>query len=306
VPSTGFNIPIVFLVFKRPALTARVFEQIRLARPSRLFVVADGPRRGNAVEAEQCRAVRSVIEAGIDWPVEVVRDYADENLGLAKRVSSGISRAFEHVERAIILEDDCLPDGSFFPFCAELLDRYQTDERVGQVTGCSFRSAPPVNGDSYYFSRYPHCWGWATWRRAWRQYDHGMSAWNAADRRAALLGDLESAAERAYWTHAFNATAKGRIDSWAYRWTLTCWAHGWLSVIAAHNLVSNIGYTPDATHTDTSTDLAALSTRPVSFPLHHPKHVERDHRTDQVIGERCFRRASFLHRLGRRLRAALR
>jgi len=302
MPPAGLDVPVVFLVFNRSELTARVFARIREARPARLFIVADGPRLNRPGEAEKCRQVRDTIEQGVDWPCEVVRDYADTNLGCARRVSSGITRAFEQVERAIILEDDCLPDPTFFPFCAELLERYEGDERIAQIAGCSFRPTPPADGSSYSFSRYPHCWGWATWRRAWRTYDHAMTAWTVPARQREVLREIEAAAERKYWRHAFSGTLRGRHDSWAYRWTLSCWDRRGLSAVAAQNLVSNIGYGEAATHTDANGAIAALPTRSLAWPLRHPSRVERDPAADAAVGRLCFRRPFLLWRCWHRFR----
>lgn len=302
MPVAGLDVPVVFLVFNRPELTARVFACIRGAQPARLFIVADGPRSDCPGEADRCCRVRELIERGVDWPCELVRDYSEANLGCARRVSSGITRVFDQVERAIVLEDDCLPDPTFFPFCAELLERHRDDERIAQIAGCSFRHSPPADGESYYYSRYPHCWGWATWRRAWRHYDHAMTAWADPAQRRAVLRSIESPAERRYWRHAFAGTLTGRHDSWAYRWTLACMARSSLSVVAGVNLVSNIGYGAEATHTDAEGSLAAIPAVPLSFPLRHPSVVDRDRATDRAVGLRCFRRPGLWTRCWRRLR----
>lgn len=302
--TAGLNVPVVFLVFRRPELTARVLARIREARPSRLFVVADGPRRGRAEDAAGCAEVRRVIERGVDWPCELTRDYAPENRGCAARVSSGITAAFAAADEAIILEDDCLPDASFFPFCAELLARHRDDERVAQVAGCCFL-APPAGPESYFFSRYPHCWGWATWRRAWRHYDHDLAAWRDPATRARVLGAIEDPRERAYWQDAFDRTAAGRTDSWAYRWTLSCWARGAWSANATANLVTNVGFGAQATHTAGDSPGAALPVAPLSFPLHHPPRVERDAARDAGVGRRCFQPRGWAGRIRSRVRRLL-
>ena len=295
MPPAGIDVPVVILVFNRPEPTARVFARIRDARPGQLFVVADGPRPDHPADAAACRGVRELIEQGVDWPCEVVRIYADTNLGCAARVSSGITAVFGQVEQAIILEDDCLPDPSFFPYCKELLQRFGDDERVAQIAGCSFRRSPPAGGESYYFSRYPHCWGWATWRRAWREYDHDM-AWTDTSRRSAVMRNIESSEERAYWEHAFSGTHRDLHDSWAYRWTLACWDRNRLSIVAAKNLVSNIGYGPQATHTRNDSAIADLPVHAMELPLVHPVKVVRDIDADLATSELCFRRFGFWKR----------
>lgn len=169
-------IPIIFMIFNRPDTTKQAFETIRAAKPKKLLVVADGPRPGKPGEADKCAATRAIIEE-VDWDCEVHRNFSDMNLGCRQRVASGITWAFSLVDKAIILEDDCLPSQSFFRYCAELLDRYEHDDRVMMVSGNNHLFGHTDVAESYYFSRYPHCWGWATWRRAWMKYDLNMSQW---------------------------------------------------------------------------------------------------------------------------------
>ncbi len=189
---------VALLLFRRPEETARVFERIREARPSRLFLIADGPRPGNEEDARGCEEARAVVER-VDWPCDVVRDFAEENLGLKRRIPSGLDRVFSEVEEAIVLEDDCLPHPSFFPYCAELLDRYRDDERIVHITGSQLLRIPPAEA-SYHFSRYPHVWGWASWRRAWDLYDVDLADWHAddeAERTARLRRMFEEEDEQA-------------------------------------------------------------------------------------------------------------
>src|SRR5687767_13684909 len=162
--------PVALLVFNRPQATARVFEAVARARPPRLLVVADGPRADRPDDGELCHQTRAIIER-VDWPCEVMKDYSDTNLGCRKRVSSGLDWVFSNVADAIILEDDCLPEPSFFPFCEELLERYRDDERVAMIRAGNFLEGRRVASTSYYFSRWFHIWGWATWARAWKHND---------------------------------------------------------------------------------------------------------------------------------------
>src|SRR3954451_2850867 len=164
------------IIFRRPEYTARVFERIREARPERLFVIADGPRPGNADDARRCEQARAVVE-GVDWRCEVVRDFAEENLGLKRRIPSGLDWVFDEVEEAIVLEDDCLPHPSFFGYCEEALARHRDDARVTTISGDCFDFAGERGSASYRLSRYPLIWGWATWRRAWRAHDPALRRW---------------------------------------------------------------------------------------------------------------------------------
>jgi hypothetical protein len=293
--------PVVWVVFNRPDCAARSLAAIRAARPRRLYVVADGPRPDRAGEAARCAEVRALVDQGVDWPCDVVRDYAPANLGLARRVSSGLDAVFARETEAIILEDDCIPDPTFFPFCAELLERYRDEPRVGQITGCTYQGAAPAEPASYYLSRYPHCWGWATWRRAWRHYDHAMTAWRKPGAHAWLAGRVPDPAERRYWRCSFDATADGRMDSWAYRWTLALWQHDCLSITPYRNLVSNIGFDARATHTREATALTARLVSPMAFPLVHPASLVVDAAADGRTSGLVYRRPSLPARIQRRL-----
>ena len=186
--------PVAFFIFKRPALTARVFERIRAAKPPRLLVVADGPRPSRPEEAQLCEATRKVVSTP-DWPCELLVNFADENLGNRRRLSSGLNWVFEQCDQAIILEDDCLPSASFFPFCSEMLNRYRDDARIMHISGDNFQDGHRSGTGSYYFSRYSLSWGWASWRRAWRHYDVALSMWPIALNEHWLAAILEDPLE---------------------------------------------------------------------------------------------------------------
>ena len=203
--------PVVLIVFNRPEVTKIVFERIRQARPGLLMLVADGPRERRQGEPDACRQVRQIVEH-VDWPCEVLKNYSDTNMGCGARVASGIDWVFQHVEQAVILEDDCLPDPTFFRFCEELLDRYRYEERVMQISGSNFLFGRRAVEVSYYFSRYPLCWGWATWRRAWRHFDFNMQTWKSqpggmsreihSSKRTRILAISDGTASHAdVWTH---------------------------------------------------------------------------------------------------------
>ena len=234
---------VALLIFNRPDVTARVFARIREARPDRLFVIADGPRPDRPGEADLVAATRAVAGA-VDWPCEVTRDYSDTNLGCGRRVATGISGVFDAVEEAVILEDDCLPHPSFFGFCGALLDRYRHDHRVTTVGGANFQGGVRRGAGSYYFSKYMHCWGWATWRRAWRHYDRRMAAWPAARDAGALAAVHPDPRERAFWEGVLDRTHRGEVDTWDYPWQLSCWLQHGLTALPNVNLVTNLGFGP--------------------------------------------------------------
>jgi hypothetical protein len=266
-------------MFNRPDTTARVFEAIREAEPPQLLVIADGPRPDHPQDVEKCAAARAIIE-GVDWDCEVLTDFAESNMGCGLRVSSGLDWVFSEVEKAIILEDDCLPHPTFFRFCQELLDKYRHDKRIMGISGNNFQFGWQRTSYSYYFSRYSHCWGWATWRRAWRHYDREMELWPVV-RKGNWLQDMSrSKYTVAYWTRMLSETYAGKIDTWDYQWLLSCWIQSGLTVLPNVNLVSNIGFRPDATHTTGASHYSNMPVEPMPFPLQHPPFVIRDAKAD--------------------------
>ncbi len=273
--------PVALLVFNRPTETERVFAAIREARPSRLLVVADGPRAGRPDDVASCAEVRRIVEQ-VDWPCEVQHNYSDVNLGCRQRVATGLDWVFEQVEEAIVLEDDCLPDKSFFRFCKELLDYYRDDHRIGMISGDNFQLGRQYNDESYYFSKYFHIWGWATWRDRWTgSYDVYMKQWPAARDKSWLADMLNDKSELAIWKSNFERVYSGRIDTWDYQWVFANWLQGRLSILPAMNLISNIGFNSRATHTKVTLDLADLDCFSVAFPLKHPKDVIRNFMADE-------------------------
>jgi len=285
--------PIAFIIFNRPDTTARVFEAIAKARPRKLLVIADGARPHRAGEAERCAQTRAVVDR-VDWDCEVLTQYSDTNLGCKVRVSSGLDWVFEQVPEAIILEDDCLPDPSFFQFCQEMLERYRDDPRIGMISGDNFQSGQRRGSASYYFSRYPHIWGWATWRRAWQHYDVSAARWPELRERGGLEALIPTAQERAFWAGCFEGVFDARIDTWDYQWILTLWAQGMLSVLPAVNLISNIGFGAGATHTRGASIYAEMPVARLDFPLRHPvlvwPHAQADAYTSSTMYSRSLAR----------------
>lgn len=272
------KVPVLFLIFNRPDLTIKSFEAIRAARPDQLFISGDGPRTGEVEDVEKVALARTVTER-IDWNCEVRTRFHDQNLGCAQAVSSGIDWAFESVDDLIILEDDCLPSTSFFPFCTELLERFRNDQRVFVISGDNFQQDPSRTSYSYYFSRFNHCWGWATWKRAWKHFDLETSLWPEIRDGDWLVDILQNPLATAYWKGLFDQVHAGKIDTWDYQWTFACWMQGGLTVLPTVNLVQNIGFGEDATHT-TSAASSGPAAENLAFPLSHPPYVLRDDLAD--------------------------
>lgn len=272
--------PVAFLIFNRPSTTAKVFESIRKVEPPKLLVVADGPRNDRADEAEKCSAARAIIDR-VDWKCEILTNYSNVNLGCKKRVSSGIDWVFSNVEEAIILEDDCLPNLTFFPFCEELLNCYRNDNRIAVISGQNVQFGRKRTAYSYYFSLYNHCWGWASWKRAWQDFDYDMKLWSIVRDNGWLKDILKNKRAAKYWTKIFQDTYDGKTDSWAYRWTFSCWIRNKLSILSNVNLISNIGYSEEATNTKKNTSVfSEMPTETLDFPLKHPPFMIRDTKSD--------------------------
>jgi hypothetical protein len=301
--------PVVLIIFNRPELTAKVFAAIRAVRVTQLFVIADGPRLRMKTDQAKCAATRAIIDS-VDWPCQVFRRFADQNLGLRRNVSEGLDWVFSKTERAIILEDDCLPDASFFPFCEELLNRYAQDRHVAAISGTNFDPvyAAPSKGDSYYFSRFCHIWGWATWRRAWQLCDHEMKEWPSLRRTQWLTNKCGSPISENFWRRHFDDSYMRRRDglsTWDVAWLFACWQHDLLSIVPRHNLVANIGFGVQAAHTKSSTRVANLPIAAMQFPLRHPEKQIANAEADRHIQETFFEGITPWQRLYWKLRLPL-
>ena len=280
--------PVAFIIFNRPDTTARVFAEIAKAKPTKLLIVGDGPRTQRTGEAERVAATRAIIEQ-VNWPCEVLTNFSEINLGCKRRVSSGLDWVFTQVEEAIILEDDCLPDPSFFRFCQEMLETYRFDKRVGMISGDNFQFGRIRGNESYYFSKYTHIWGWASWRDRWQTYDVDMQLWPELLEQQRLEDLVLEKSEVPFWTSIFERVYRGKIDTWDYQWCFANWVQGRINVMPSVNLISNIGFGHDATHTTMSSPLANLPTSPVIFPLKHPNIRARNQAADRYSDKHCFR-----------------
>jgi hypothetical protein len=275
--------PIALFIFNRPGLTAQVYACIRAARPERLFVVADGPRATHPDDRRLCEEARRVV-ASPDWPCEVAVNFASENLACGRRVSSGLHWVFQECSEAIILEDDCVPGASFFDFCSEMLHRYRNDRRIVHISGDNFQDGKQRGSGSYYFSRYPYTWGWATWKRAWQSYDVNISSWPAAYRAKWLESFFDNPRETRYWEGVFDRVYRRQVDSWDYQWMFACWRQGGLSIVPNENLITNVGVGPDATHFKEGHSTIGIPTRELGELL-HPTEISPDTEADRYTFE---------------------
>lgn len=281
----SFDTPIAIFTFNRPRLTKRLLEILAKVKPRRVLVVSDGPRPHVVSDPEDCAAVRRLFES-LDWECEIERNFSERNMGSFPRNSSGLNWVFDQVEEAIILEDDCMPDLSFFPYCEDLLGRYRDHPRIGLISGNNFLK-PSTDGGlpSYFFSRYATTWGWASWRRTWQQVDLEMPYWPKFRDSGKLRQSLWSSSEDRYWRSIYDAIQERRMkNAWDYQLILTCMRGNHLTIVPSVNLVSNIGFGQDATNCTNSNYLASsVRVHGMEFPLVHPETVRASPQLDYQI-----------------------
>lgn len=278
----SFNTPILFIVFNRPIVTQLVFSEIKKIKPAQLFISADGAREAIPQEKIYCDQVKQIVSE-IDWPCEVHHKYNSKNLGCGQAVSSAISWFFEHVEQGIILEDDCLPHPSFFNYCSELLNYYKDNEKVMHIGGVNFQNEKRGIED-YYFSAVTHVWGWATWRRAWNLYSFHLEGFDKFKRESVLNNYFNNASLKHFVLENFNLMENHVIDTWDHQWTYTIYKNNGVSIIPNYNLISNIGFISNATHTfDENNKQANKSLESVALPLKHPRTIVINNIADEYF-----------------------
>lgn len=281
------NTPVVLFAFNRLGVTERTLQAILAAQPAQVFLIADGPRRTHPDDPELCQRVRDLLTSA-PWPGEVHTRFAPENLGLEASVELGLDWVFAKVDRAIVLEDDCVPEPSFFTYCDELLERYQDNPKVWQIAGDN-KSVPRrmFNGCSYDFSTWASVWGWATWADRWHAHravfdrDHhdaaerlGMVPRTAdAHRTEPAIPLPEALVTDAALRHFTQVSGEvnGDLRGWDHHWWVTIMSRGGLSATPAYNIIENDGYGEGATHT--RSDKEPIASEPMPMPIVHPAEV---------------------------------
>lgn len=261
--------PILFLVFNRPETTKLVFEEIKKVKPSKIYIAADGPRKDKLDDLEKCDLVKSIV-SDIDWECEVEKLFRDENLGCKYAVSSAIDWYFANEEMGIILEDDCLPSVDFFRFCDEMLQYHKNDNRVRFITGSNFQNGNKIGEASYYFSKLSHVWGWATWRRVWKDYDVELERLKNEDTLTIFSNVFQNKIIANDWNVIFNELVLNKINTWDYQLAISNIFNNGLSIIPNANLISNIGIGFDATHTFSSNGFDNLEFSKLDSEIKHP------------------------------------
>ncbi len=262
--------PTLLIMFNRPHKAAEVFAKVRQVKPPKLFIAVDGARPDHPGEADKVRQCQAFADM-VDWDCDVKTDFAASNMGCRDRVASAITWAFEHVEELIILEDDCVPDLTFFRFCQELLEKYRDDNRVFSIGGCKGDRVEELFKESYCFSRLTCSWGWATWRRAWKHFDIDMKQWSTLKQSKYWQNISLAPNYRNYLANEFQMTYEGKINTWDYIWLVTCMANNALCIMPRVNMVRNIGFEFGGTHTPGPMVYHLYMDEPTEFPLKHPE-----------------------------------
>lgn len=295
------DVPVFMLFFNRPDTLEKVFESVKKAKPSKLFLTCDGPREGRKDDIENVEKCKAIVE-NIDWECEVHKNYSDVNLGCGMRMYSGLKWAFEYVDRIIVVEDDCVLHQDFYKFSEELLEKYKDDERIFMISAMNHVGKYNKNGCDYFFGPVC-CWGWATWRRAFKDYDFEMTFLNdeysmkCVQKRYFYYNDAIKAGRKKMQEYK----TKKKLSSWTYQNGMLCALNNQTSIIPSVNLVENIGLSGDAGHSmqDIRTVPKSLrcvyyaKTYPLEFPLKHPKYVVEDHEypklANKILGHGFFR-----------------
>jgi hypothetical protein len=281
--------PVLLIAFNRISTTKLVFEQIAKSKPSKFFVFFDGPRIGNPTDELKCAEVRKFIRENISWDCEYMFYESNENLGCGYGPVRAINWFFEHVSYGIILEDDCLPNSSFFNFCSEVLLKYLDNEKIMGVGGSNFLNHTKLGGNSYFFSKYTLSWGWATWKRAWNKFDHYLTDLDQFKQTNKIAQIDKRFIFKRHWYKIFDGIKinKEYDHIWDYQWLYSVWNNNGLIVLPAVNLVSNIGFGIDATHTFEKNHLS--NTETVSLDeIIHPTTITRNDQADAEISATVF------------------
>ena len=272
-----YSVPVVLIVFNRIALAEKMLKCLEEIRPRKLFVISDGAREDVPGEPEKVERVRALFDR-LSWDCEIYREYAAENMGCDSRVPTGISRVFEYVDRAVILEDDCIPSMDFFRYAEEMLDQYQDDPKVMMVSGSNLMKKYDIPYSCCFTAR-TYTWGWATWKRAWDLYCEDESEWKRIQQDG-TLSKIYPLRTRYYVKRELNYYIKRGRCPWDYLWWISCMGAGGLCAVPRVNLITNEGFGEDATHTQKKGNYEG-KVFPMDFPLRYPEQVKRDHKFDR-------------------------
>lgn len=293
----SFNTPILLLTFSRLDTTMRVFEKIKEQKPKYLFWASDGPRSHRLDDIQKIELVKKYIWEQIDWDCNVKTLFREENMGCGLGVSTAITWFFNNVEQGIILEDDCVPFPDFFKFCEDNLNFYKDDERIWEISGTNLQGGIKRGDASYYFSKYGGIWGWATWARAWKNYDFYMKNYDNFLQERKIEKIFSDKSQQKHWIKTFD-DAKG-VDTWDYQWLFARWYHDGLSIVPNTNLIYNIGFNKEGTHTIIEPHWyeSAISGNNTLGQIEHPKELKVDINADDYLFKNSYKSLSVFKRI---------
>jgi hypothetical protein len=299
IPPHPLKTAVLFLVFNRLDTTKQVFAEIQKAKPPKLYIASDGARNNKEGESEKVKAVRDFIKNNIDWQCEIKTLFREKNLGCKYAVSSAITWFFENEEMGIVLEDDCLPDQSFFWFCEVLLERYKENTRIWHIGGTNFQNGIKRGEGDYYFSKYNHVWGWASWANRWKFYDAELCNIRNAD---FLDKTFDQPLVRKYWSKAFQTMKENKLDTWDFQWAFTIWENNGLAILPNVNMISNIGFGSEATHTKDEAHILKTHRLIIND---HPSQIFLNNEADNYTFKHHYKKKSLLKRIMNKLKKVL-
>tara|TARA_X000000950_G_C13859478_1_gene638087 strand:- start:491 stop:1447 length:957 start_codon:yes stop_codon:yes gene_type:complete len=286
--------PLLILLYNRPNVTKTLFNKIKKMKPSTIYIAADGPRANDPVDSELCNRVRNIFSK-INWNCKIYRKYNKKNFGCKNSITKSIDWFFKREKYGIILEDDCIPSLDFFWITGILLKKYENNNKIFCISGSNYTKNFKNDNNSYYFSKYPHCWGWATWRRAWRKNDPYIKFWPKFKNTLDWKSINNSITENRYWNKIFDRCYKGKFNSWAYPWTLSVWKNKGLTIIPKENLVKNIGYGTNSTNSFFRDIGDIYKTKKIQRTIKHPKLIRPDVKKDNFVFNNHYRGKNYLY-----------
>lgn len=264
------NKAVLFIIFNRFEETRTVFEQIKMAKPPRLYILSDGTRNNRQGEKELVQQIRDFVLSNIDWNCDVKTRFLDKNLGCGYGIYQGLNWFFENENDGIILEDDCVPSLSFFNYAEELLDKYKDDKQIWHISGSNFLENIKTPYD-YYFSKIMHGWGWATWKDRWQKFDFDISFFNTKN----LYKFSKDKNVQTYWKEIYNLLKNNDVEAWDYQWLFKIIDNNGICITPTKNLVTNIG--TNGVHFKNAYDHHRLNQKSYQLEtLNHPCEVRID------------------------------
>ena len=282
------NTALLLLLFNRPETTHKLFQKLKIFKPKKIYINIDGPREKNLNDKKLCTEVEKITN-DISWDCKVFKKINEKNKGCRSSVSEAINWFFQYENSGIILEDDCIPSSKFFEFCERMLKKFENNNQIKVVSGSNFHDNKKFGEGDYYFSKYAHCWGWATWKRAWLEYDDKMENWKEFKKSKNWEELHINFYERKYWTKIFDKVIKRKIDSWAYVWLYSVWYKNGITITPNFNMINNIGFGPDATHTFKSKNISIRQEiLENSDIIKDPREIYVNRNADEIIFETHF------------------